>query len=615
MRNSVVAMLLILLGLPSAADAAVRYVDGASGADDANDCLADGSPCRTIGRAVEVASDGVDEIRIAAGSYGEPVETEKRLTFVGVGGGWEGSATVVAPTVPGAEAFVLPRGGALRSLRAHGAAGTDWEGGHGIWAEPVVDGRYALELHDVYSYGGRSASGALYSPGGLVAVSQSDDRRIDVAMVGGAFVGGHGSGALSGEGALVDGPGSLIANGTAFHSGGDPGSAGLDVSNGAAVDVRSSSMSARAAGASALVVGNAVARVARSTLRGTRYGVLTRGDEGKATASISNSLVVAAGGNGVASDTVVGAAASIGVGSVGEASLTATGSTFAADGPSADGAVLAQTMQGAKTAIVLRNSIAHVTGSAKPLAADLVANGGTVSAASSSYTTTWQTDGGSVTPVGTAGNVNGNPLFNPTSAFSLLSSSPLIDRGDPGFVAPGELALNDAPRALDGNGDCLELPDIGAYELGVSRRSCPVSRPAHPFSLSQVTLSPRRFTVRKPTRRRRTRGTTLTFLLSSPADVSVLVERRSQGRRARVGGERRCVKERPKNRRAARCVRHVKTGTLKLSGRPGRNKRRFFGRVGRRLLRPGLYRMSLIATDAAGAKSRTVRRSFRVLAP
>ena len=50
------------------ASAAIRYVDGAAGQDDGNDCTTSTLPCATVQHAVDVAASG-DEIRVAMGIY------------------------------------------------------------------------------------------------------------------------------------------------------------------------------------------------------------------------------------------------------------------------------------------------------------------------------------------------------------------------------------------------------------------------------------------------------------------------------------------------------------------------------------------------------------------
>jgi len=54
--------------------------------------------------------------------------------------------------------------------------------------------------------------------------------------------------------------------------------------------------------------------------------------------------------------------------------------------------------------------------------------------------------------------------------YTLAPSSPLVDRGDPAAVQPGELDFAGSARGLDASGDCTAEPDIGAFEPG--RATC-----------------------------------------------------------------------------------------------------------------------------------------------
>lgn len=65
---------------------------------------------------------------------------------------------------------------------------------------------------------------------------------------------------------------------------------------------------------------------------------------------------------------------------------------------------------------------------------------------------------------------------------------------------------------------------------------------------------------------------------------------------------------------AKRCLRFRNLRpTLVRRGRRGQNSFRFSGRLGRRALRPGRYRMLLRATDAAGNVSRSRMSGFRIV--
>ncbi len=116
--------------------------------------------------------------------------------------------------------------------------------------------------------------------------------------------------------------------------------------------------------------------------------------------------------------------------------------------------------------------------------------------------------------------------------------------------------------------------------------------------------------------KRARRGATVRFKLSEAARVVVRVQRGLPGMRRTVRGKRRCVKPTRalRRRHAKRCLRFRNLRpTLVRSGRRGQNRFRFSGRLGRRALRPGPYRMLLRATDGAGNVSRSRRSGFRIV--
>jgi calcineurin-like phosphoesterase family protein len=121
--------------------------------------------------------------------------------------------------------------------------------------------------------------------------------------------------------------------------------------------------------------------------------------------------------------------------------------------------------------------------------------------------------------------------------------------------------------------------------------------------ISNVTLSPRRFAVAAKG------GATLRYALSEAATVTVAVVRRSAGRK--VAGT--CRRRTRANRKRPRCIRLRPVGGFSLPGVTGSNSRRFSGRLGERRLRPGRYRADLVATDAAGNRSKSASVRFTVV--
>ncbi len=110
--------------------------------------------------------------------------------------------------------------------------------------------------------------------------------------------------------------------------------------------------------------------------------------------------------------------------------------------------------------------------------------------------------------------------------------------------------------------------------------------------ITGVGLTPARFRVAArstATVARTRRGTRIRYALSEPAAVTLRIQRAARGRRwARVG-------------------------TLRRSASAGASRVAFSGRIGRRALRPGTYRLIVEARDAAGNASLAAPKVFRVV--
>jgi hypothetical protein len=109
------------------------------------------------------------------------------------------------------------------------------------------------------------------------------------------------------------------------------------------------------------------------------------------------------------------------------------------------------------------------------------------------------------------------------------------------------------------------------------------------------------------------RGTTVRYSLSEAATVRLTVERALTGRRVKRKGRRLCVTPKRSLRHKRRCTRYKRAGTLKRRGRAGSNRVAFSGRIGSKALKPGRYRLSVVATDAAGNRSARRRVAFQVV--
>jgi hypothetical protein len=134
--------------------------------------------------------------------------------------------------------------------------------------------------------------------------------------------------------------------------------------------------------------------------------------------------------------------------------------------------------------------------------------------------------------------------------------------------------------------------------------------PAAALALSDLRVTPARFRSKRPPRSRKRVGTTIAYRLSGAATVTFGVTKPAAGRRA--GGK--CVKPTRANRRGRRCTRWVAVrGTLKQAGNADANSLRWSGKLARRALRPGRYRLTARARPATGAAAPAVVKPFTVL--
>jgi hypothetical protein len=79
--------------------------------------------------------------------------------------------------------------------------------------------------------------------------------------------------------------------------------------------------------------------------------------------------------------------------------------------------------------------------------------------------------------------------------------------------------------------------------------------------------------------------------------VSLLIQRALNGRTSGSS----CVRKTRKNRKGKPCIRYKAAGpALTRSGVKGPNSVPFSGRIGRRKLAPGKYRVGISSTNAAG---------------
>lgn len=94
-------------------------------------------------------------------------------------------------------------------------------------------------------------------------------------------------------------------------------------------------------------------------------------------------------------------------------------------------------------------------------------------------------------------------------------------------------------------------------------------------------------------------GTRIRYRLSETSRVRLRFARALTGRRS-LGA---CRAPARAPRHARRCTRYVTRATLSRTGHAGSNQLRFTGRIGRKVLAPGAYRLLVEAIDAAGNRA------------
>lgn len=133
--------------------------------------------------------------------------------------------------------------------------------------------------------------------------------------------------------------------------------------------------------------------------------------------------------------------------------------------------------------------------------------------------------------------------------------------------------------------------------------------------LSKARLSRTRFRIgprRTPLVAKVGRGTVLRFNSTESSRLTLRFERSGPGRRATDKGRRVCKPSKRRPKRGA-CAAYRHEGTLTRGIRAGAGSIALSGRINRRALPRGVHRLTLIATDGAGNRSRPVRLSFRIV--
>ena len=217
------------------------------------------------------------------------------------------------------------------------------------------------------------------------------------------------------------------------------------------------------------------------------------------------------------------------------------------------------------------------------------------------------------------------------------NTTTLISRGDGAAGAPatsdsfgvalsagGRCALSNTSAALLGGVTSTDIAHVYVRAVGgtcgpaagTADTPAPGPGPAARDRIAPVvhgaTLRYKRFAVAKrraaSAARAAHRGTTLRLSLSEPARLTITVDRRVPGRRTRRGCT--AVAHAPKRKA---CIAFKRDGTLSRSGlNAGLSQLAFSGRIGAHALAVGTHRMTIIATDAAGNRSKPTVLMFSI---
>jgi hypothetical protein len=188
---------------------------------------------------------------------------------------------------------------------------------------------------------------------------------------------------------------------------------------------------------------------------------------------------------------------------------------------------------------------------------------------------------------GSAGRTTvGFGLASAASAIAIDGTGRAIVAGqaEQGVAVPvARLLADPSPTPQPGTGGPDQGPASDGGDVGSGGAPADRTTPV----ITGLRLSPKAFAVasRSTAQAAVKRGTTIRYELSEAATVVARIERTGTKRLA---------------------------GTLRRTGHGGSNRIAFSGRIGRKALRPGAYRLRVTATDAAGNRSVAQVVRFRV---
>jgi hypothetical protein len=171
------------------------------------------------------------------------------------------------------------------------------------------------------------------------------------------------------------------------------------------------------------------------------------------------------------------------------------------------------------------------------------------------------------------------------------------------------IAFNGRRLAWSGMENFEQLPKFRLGPRSLLTEEFP-RPPGQPDVIERLAVRPKRFVTGLRPRSSRRRGVArVTYSVTRPARSRVRIERALPGRRTRRG----CRKARRRVPRRRRCTAWARVTTTAGGQTAGTVVRTLSGRVGGRVLRPGRYRLTVLARLSRGTAARPERTGFRVL--
>jgi DNA-binding beta-propeller fold protein YncE len=217
-------------------------------------------------------------------------------------------------------------------------------------------------------------------------------------------------------------------------------------------------------------------------------------------------------------------------------------------------------------------------------------------------------------------NFSGNSIsqYDVGAGGALTPKSPATVPTPPGTAVPQGIAVRAAPSLPVSPAGGGGTTGGAGTTSGAGTTTAPAATPPGLSEVSAVSVNPGRFRVGRAAtavaaakKARGPVGTTFGFSLSEDGRVSLLIQRALNGRTSGSS----CVRKTRRNRKGKPCIRYKAAGpTLTRSGVTGPNSVPFSGRIARRKLDPGKYRVGISSTNAAGTGTAQYA-SFTVLPP